>query len=157
MIGMSNASATTRHVPAGGPRMEPPAVAATGMSVVEALVSLFIMTVLALAVARMIGVGVVLNRASEDVTTTTALAERKMEELRSLDYAAIPTGGSLAFDDTGFFDAHDTDGDNRVDYRRRWRVTDSGVSKTIEVYVVSEMEAIGDPKETTLAYMVAAQ
>ena len=128
-----------------------------GISVLEALVSLFIMTVVALSVARMIGVGVAVNRASEDVTTTTALAEQKMEELRSMQYAAIPVGGSLTSDAKGFFDELDPNGDARPDYRRRWRVSDSGVSKTIEVYVVSELEVIGDAKETSLAYLVAAQ
>lgn len=128
-----------------------------GVSILESLISLFFMTVIALSVARMIGVGVVVNRASEDVTVTTSLAEQKMEELRSMEYASIQVGGSLTVDSTGFFDEIDTTGDARPDYRRRWQVTDSGVSKTIRVYAVSEMEAIGDAKETSLAYLVAAQ
>ncbi len=128
-----------------------------GISVVEALVTLFFMTVIALSVARMIGVGVEVNRASEDVTATTSLAEQKMEELRSMNYAVIPVGGSLTLDVPGFFDEIDANTDTRADYRRRWQVTDAGVSKTIRVFVVSELDAIGDPKETSLAYLVAAQ
>lgn len=142
---------------ANRPSPAPPAIEEQGISVLEALITLFIMTVIALSVGRMLGVGVVVNRASEDVTTTTALAEQKMEELRSMEYATIPVGGSLELDVTGFFDELDANGDTTPDYRRRWRVTDSGVSKTIELYVCSELQAIGDPKETSLAYLVAAQ
>ena len=126
-----------------------------GMSLIEALVSLVILTLVLLAIVQMIGIGVLVNRASSDITNVTALAERRLEQLRSMDYAAIPIGGSIAADSPGFFDTLDVDGDGVNDYTRRWLVTDSGTSKMIQVRVFSLLQVIGPAKEATIAFMVA--
>ena len=126
-----------------------------GMSLVEALISLFLLTVVFLAVAQMIGVGVLVNRASSDITSVTALAERRLEQLRSMDYAAIPVGGSIIADSAGFFDTLDIDGDGVNDYTRRWLITDNGTNKMIQVRVFSLLQVIGPAKEATIAFMVA--
>ena len=127
------------------------------MSLIEALVSLVILTVVLMGIAQMIAIGVLVNRASSDITNVTALAERRLEQLRSIDYAAIPIGGSITADSTGFFDTLDVDGDGVNDYTRRWLVTDSGTSKMIQVRVFSLLQVIGPAKETTIALMVAQQ
>ncbi len=56
-----------------------------GMSLIEALISLVILTVVFMGIAQMIGVGVLVNRASSDVTRVTALAESRLEQLRGMD------------------------------------------------------------------------
>ena len=126
-----------------------------GMSLIEALVSLVILTTVLLGVAQMIGIGVLVNRASSDITSATTLAEQRLEQLRSMDYAAIPTGGSITANSPGFFDTLDVDGDGVNDYTRRWVVTDSGKSKMIQVRVFSLLQVIGPAKEATIAFMVA--
>ena len=126
-----------------------------GMSLIEALVSLLILTMVLMSMAQMIGIGVLVNRASEDITSITALAEQRLEQLRSVDYAAIPIGGSIAADSPGFFDTLDVDGDGVNDYTRRWLVTDSGTTKMIQVRVFSLLQVIGPAKEATIALMVA--
>jgi len=157
VTGMNSASSTRTAAVGGGAQPLVLSTGERGISVVEALVTLFFMTVIALSVARMLGVGVEVNRASEDVTVTASLAEQKMEELRSMDYASIAVGGSLTLDVPGFFEEIDANGDAVPDYRRRWQVTDAGVSKTIRVFAISELDAIGDAKRTSLTYLVAAQ
>ena len=128
-----------------------------GMSLIEALVSLLILTSVLLAMAQLIGLGVHVNRASSDITTITALAERRLEQLQSIDYAAIPVGGSVLSDSPGFFDLLDADGDGVPDYTRRWLVTDSGSSKMIRVRVLSRLQVFGPSREATIALMVAQQ
>ena len=126
-----------------------------GMSLVETLVSLLILTSVLIGGAELIGIGVVVNRASLDITNVTALAQRRLEQLQGVDYAAIPVGGSILSDSPGFFDSLDIDGDGVTDYSRRWEVTDSGSSKTIHVRVLSLLQVIGSSKEATLSVLVA--
>ncbi len=128
-----------------------------GMSLIEALVSLLILTVVFMAIAQMIGIGVLVNRASSDITRVTALAESRLEQLRVMDYATLPIGGSIGANSAGFFDTLDVDGDGVDDYTRRWLVTDSGTSKMIQVRVLSLLPVIGPAKEATIALMVAQQ
>ncbi len=127
------------------------------MSLLEALISLVILTVVLMAIAQMIGIGVLVNRASSDITSATALAEDRLEQLGVMDYATIPIGGSIAANSPGFFDTLDVDGDGVDDYTRRWLVTDSGTSKMIQVRVFSLLPVIGPSKEATIAFMVAQQ
>ncbi len=56
------------------------------MSLIEALISLAILTVVLMGIVQMIGIGVLVNRASSDITSATALAEQRLEQLRSMDY-----------------------------------------------------------------------
>ena len=128
-----------------------------GTTLLEALVSLLILTSVLIGGAQLIGVSVLVNRASADITNVTALAERRLEQLRGQNYAAIPVGGSVLADLPGFFDSLDTDGDGVTDYSRRWQVTDSGSSKTIEVRVLSLLQVLGASKEARISLLVAQQ
>lgn len=128
---------------------------AAGFSLVEALVSLVVVSFIFLAIAQMIGTGVYVNRASEDITEATARAGDKMEELRNLPYDDVTVGGDIDQDAAGFFDTADTNDDGNDDLRRRWEVVDNGSSKTIRVRVVSTLESVGTAKETTLVSIIA--
>jgi len=126
-----------------------------GFTLVELLIALFLLTIISLAMAQMIGVAIATNRASTDYTEATYTATDKLEELRDTDYPALAAGGSIDADIGGFCDMLDIDGDGNNDYTRRWLVTDLGDSKRISVRVVSQLSAFGPAKELTLVALVA--
>lgn len=126
-----------------------------GFSLVEALVSLLVVSFIFLAIAQLIGTGVYVNRASEDLTEATAYGSEKMEELRQLDYSALTPGGDVDSDVEGYYDDLDLDGDGQTDYTRRWEIIDQGDSKRIRIRVFSTVATMGPAKETNLVSLVA--
>ncbi len=126
-----------------------------GFSLIEALVSIFLMSIVLLGVAQLIGVSIHLQRASEDLTSATVLAEQKLEELKNVDFNGLVPGGSLNGDLPGYFDMPDVDNDGIVDYTRRWEVLDLGVGKVMRVRVISLLAAYGPAKDSLMTALVA--
>lgn len=126
-----------------------------GFSLVEALVSIFVMGIVLLGIAQLIGVSVQLKKASEDVTSATALAEQKLEELKNVDFDTLVAGGSINGDLAGFFDNPDVDGDGNADFTRRWQVLDLGAGKVMRVRVLSQLAAFGPAKESNMSVLIA--
>ncbi len=127
----------------------------SGMSLVETLVAMLLVALVLLSVAQLFSVGVVVNKAADDITLVSSLASEKVSELKELPYDAIATGGSLNTDVAGFFDEPDVEGDGTADYTRRWTVTDLATRKSIEVRVIATILTTGDVKQTTLGVLVA--
>ena len=130
---------------------------AGGISMVEATVSLFVLALILLSIAQLLGVSVYLNKMSEDMTLVSSLANYKMEELKNRPYLTLTAGGSLASDITNFYDTPDLEGDGKPDFTRRWVVTDLGDRKMIQVLVLAQIAAGAPVRETTLAAVVAQQ
>jgi len=126
-----------------------------GFSLIEALVSVFLMGLVLLGVAQLIGVSIHLQRAAEDVTSATVLAEQKLEELKNVDFNGLAPGGSINANQPGYFDMPDVDNDGIVDYTRRWEVLDLGVGKVMRVRVISLLAAYGPAKDSLMTALVA--
>ncbi len=126
-----------------------------GFSLVEALVSIFLMGIVLLGVAQLIGVSIHLQKASEDVTLATVLVEQKLEELKNADFNGLAPGGSINGNQPGYFDMPDVNNDGVVDFTRRWEVIDLGAGKVMRVRVVSQLAAYGPAKESTMSALVA--
>lgn len=126
-----------------------------GFSLVEAMVSMFLLTMVLLGIAQLIGVSIHLQRASEDVTSATALVEQKLEELKNFDFAVLAAGGSINADQAGFFDTPDVNNDGIVDYTRRWEVLDLGAGKVVRVRVIAELAVLGPAKDSMMTVLVA--
>lgn len=126
-----------------------------GFSLIEALVSIFLMGIVLLGVAQLIGVSIHLQRASEDLTLATVLAEQKLEELRNVDFNGLAPGGSINGNEPGYFDMPDVDNDGVVDYTRRWEVLDLGVGKLMRVRVISLLAVYGPAKDSMMTALVA--
>ena len=128
---------------------------AAGFSLVEALVAVFILTLIALSMAQLIGLGILADRTSDSVTEATTLSTRKLEQLRNQDYDLLVAGGDVDKNVKDYWDTVDTNGDGNADYTRRWRITDQGGGKLIEVRVVANVAAIGPAKDALMATVVA--
>ena len=126
-----------------------------GVSLVEALVATFILTVVALSLAQLIGIGMLSNKTALDLTQATSLSGAKLEQLRSGEYSSLVAGGSLVASNVGYFDLVDADGDGNSDYVRRWSITDQPGGKLVQVQVTSNTAAIGPSKSATMATVVA--
>lgn len=126
-----------------------------GFSLVEALVSIFLMGIVLLGVAQLIGVSIHLQRASEDVTSATVLVEQKLEELMNVDFDGLAPGGSINGNQPGYFDTPDVDNDGIADYTRRWEVLDLGPGKVMRVRVISMLAAYGPAKDSMMTALVA--
>ncbi len=126
-----------------------------GFTLVEALVALFILTIVSLSMAQMIGMGLLVDANSEDLTSATTLSANKLEELRNGDYASLTAGGDLAGNATGYFDTPDLDGNGIADFTRRWMVTDQPGGKSIQVRVIANQDKLGPERDATMATVVA--
>ena len=126
-----------------------------GLSLVEALVAIFVLTMVATSLGQMIGLGMMSNKNARDLTTATSLSTSKLEELRSGDYVNLVAGGDLASDASGYFEMLDVDDDGTNDFNRRWRVTDQTGGKTVEVRVIGLTDSIGPVREATMATVVS--
>ncbi|NKB88877.1 MAG: hypothetical protein GKS06_11725 [Acidobacteria bacterium] len=105
--------------------------------------------------AQMIGMGMLTDANSEELTSATTLSANKLEELRNSDYDSLTAGGDVNSNAEGFFDTPDVDGDGNVDYTRRWAVTDQSGGKSIQVRVIANVETMGPMREATMATVVA--
>lgn len=128
-----------------------------GFSLIEALVATFILTLVALSLAQLIGIGMLSNKTALDLTQATSLSGAKLEQLRNGDYFSLVAGGSLATSTVGYFDQVDADGDGTNDYVRRWSITDQPGGKLVQVQVTSNTAAIGPVKSATMATVVASR
>ncbi len=126
-----------------------------GFTLIEALVALFILTLVSLSMAQLIGMGLMVDANSEDLTSATALSSNKLEELRSSDYDSLTAGGDLTTDSTGYFDSPDLNGDGNPDFTRRWAIADQTGGKSIQVRVIANMDILGPEREATMATVVA--
>ncbi len=126
-----------------------------GFSLVEALVAVFILTMVSLSLAQMIGLGMLTDKSATDLTTATALSADKIEELRVSDYSGLIAGGALDSNSSGYFDTTDVDTDGTDDFTRRWQITDQTGGKTLEVKVIALIEGLGPVREATMATVVA--
>lgn len=126
-----------------------------GFTLVEALVTLFLLTLIALSMGQLVGVGMMSNEAAEDLTVATTLSTAKIEQLRNTDYVELIAGGSLDSDQATYFDRVDDNDDGANDYSRRWQITDQVGGKLVAVQVVALLPVLGPAKSTTLATVVA--
>ena len=72
----------------------------TGFSLVEVVVSMGLLTAVSLGVAQLFAVSTNANRVARGQTSTTALAEQKMEQIRSLSWGFDLQGLGLPVTDT---------------------------------------------------------
>lgn len=122
---------------------------------VESVVALFMVSLILLGIAQMVGFGMLAHRVSEELTSATVLAEHKMEELKNTDYDTLAAGGATASETAGFFDNPDVDGDGTVDFSRRWQIQDVAGGKVISVRVVSTLATSGPPKDAVMVVLIA--
>ena len=71
-----------------------------GFSLVEVLVSMGILTVVSLGVAQLFAVSAKANHVAKGQTSTTSLAQQKLEQLRSLTWGFDTEGQGLPVSDT---------------------------------------------------------
>jgi prepilin-type N-terminal cleavage/methylation domain-containing protein len=71
-----------------------------GFSLVEVLVSMGLLTVVSLGVAQLFAVSTRANQVAKGQTSTTTLAEQKLEQLRGLTWGFDPEGEGLPLSDT---------------------------------------------------------
>lgn len=79
----------------------------SGFSLVEVLVSMGLLTVVAMGVAQLFAVATRANHVAKGQTSTTALAEQKLEQLRALTWGYDPDGQGLPVSDTSSNLAYD--------------------------------------------------
>jgi len=120
---------------------------ASGMTFVEVLVGLVLLSVGLLAAAPMFVQGARISASSGDLGEVGAEAERRMELLRRTPFNAIAAGGSLSSNVSGFSEA-------RPGVIVRWTVAATGTppnAKTIAVRALSDRRVIGLAKEATFS------
>lgn len=145
---------TCRH-PVAGPFS--PRRGAEGFTLLEALVAMFVTTLILLTIAELMITGLYVHRSATDVTETTALAQERLEELRNVEYDLLAPGGSIVVNAAGFSENIDVDRDGVNDYARRWEIVDLGDRKEIRVRTISLLLAMGPPKEAVLHLIVAPE
>ncbi len=138
--------------PAPNPRLEDP-----GFTLVEALVAMFVTTLILLTIAELMITGLYVHRSATDVTETTALASERLEQLRNSTYDNLLPGGSINVNVAGFSENLDIDSDGTNDYARRWEILDLGDRKEIRVRSIALLTTMGPAKEATLFLLVAPE
>lgn len=128
-----------------------------GFTLLEALVAMFVTTLILLTIGELMITSLYVHRSAADVTETTALAQERLEELRNVRYDALAPGGSIAVNAAGFSENLDMDGDGVDDYSRRWEILDLGDRKEIRVRAISLLMTMGPPKETILHLIIAPE
>jgi prepilin-type N-terminal cleavage/methylation domain-containing protein len=76
------------------------AAAARGFSLIEVLVSMGLLTVVSLSVAQLMAISTRANHVARGLTSTTALAEQKLEQLRALTWGFANDGTGLPLSDS---------------------------------------------------------
>ena len=118
-----------------------------GFSLLEVLVALFLIGLGVLAAAPMFVYAMQGNAAGADFGSVGAIAVERMELLRSLDFGALPAGGSLTSSVNGYSDLTDPE------YIVRWSITDNGTppaTKVVTVRAIAVRQVVGQRKEITL-------
>ena len=132
-----------------------PAPCEAGFTLVEALVAMFVTTLILLTIAELMITGLYVHRSATDLTETTAFSSERLEQLRNTRYDLLLPGGSIAVNAAGFWENLDVDGDGVDDYARRWEILDLGDRKEIRVRTMALQSFMGPPKETILHLLVA--
>lgn len=125
-----------------------------GFTMIEALMSIFILTLIALSLGQLVGIGMLSNKTAADLTQATNLSGTKLEQLRNSDYELLAAGGALDEDVDNYNDSIDTNGDGTADFHRRWSVVDQTGGKTVQVRTVALKDSIGPAKAATMATVV---
>ena len=121
---------------------------ADGFTLVEVMLALFLIGIGVLAAAPMFMYAIQGNAVGADLGSIGAIGVERLELLRSTDYTALPDGGDLTADTTGYFDNSDPA------YSVRWRITSNVTpigTKTIEVRVAANRQVVGNPKQVLLS------
>jgi len=119
---------------------------------VEVLAALFLTAIGILAAAPMFISSIQDNAVTADLGSTGAAAVARMELLRQTDYDALPAGGSLTSDVSGYFDVSDPA------VTVRWEVVNGGGPagvKTITVRAIANREVVGLAKVAELTTLRA--
>jgi len=121
-----------------------------GFTLLEVLVSGFLVGLIALAVAPMMLLALQTSAAAQESTELTATGSQQMEVLRALPFADVQllAGGSITSSDAGYsLDPYLGDADRYI----RWEVIDENASRKRIRLVVGERASIwGPPRETLL-------
>jgi prepilin-type N-terminal cleavage/methylation domain-containing protein len=144
-----------------------------GVTLVEILVAVLILSVGALALAQLFVGGVAINARTKDDTQMSTVAQQYLESLVELGYSGLVAGGSLDTAVTDYSDlavslensATTTDSrrfhQNAVRYDVYWQITEEAAilgipNRTIAVRVVcNRLEFGGAPREVTLRTQVS--
>lgn len=117
-----------------------------GFTLVEVLLSLFVVGVGLMATAPLYLHATKKAEASGDLAEVGALAVKQMELLRAVAYTSLPAGGSLTGNVTGFFDASD------LKATVRWTVVNESTRlKLITVRAIATRSIDGPAKRVDLA------
>lgn len=74
--------------------------AARGFSLIEVMISMGLLTIVSLSVAQLFAISTRSNHLARGLTSTTALAEQKLEQLRALSWGFATDGTGLPLSDT---------------------------------------------------------
>lgn len=96
----------------------------SGFTLVETLVALFLIGLGLLAIAPMFVYSGRVSAISADLGSLGARAVQRLELLRETKFAALPAGGSLTANVSGYFDASDPDA------TLRWTIVDDASPAT---------------------------
>ena len=121
-----------------------------GFTLLEVLVSGFLVGLIALAVAPMMLMAIQTSAASQELTELTAAGSQEMEILRGLpfDSARLLAGGSVVASSAGYsLDPYLGNPDRYV----RWRIIDENATRKHIQLVVGERASLwGPPREIVL-------
>jgi prepilin-type N-terminal cleavage/methylation domain-containing protein len=118
-----------------------------GMTLVEALVAMLLLSFGLLAAAPMFVQSARQNTTGADLGVVAAVAREQMESLRWEDYSALTAGGSLNSDTTGFFDG------STPGITIRWQIVTNispANTKTISVRVIADSIGPGAQRDLVL-------
>ncbi|RMG47658.1 MAG: prepilin-type N-terminal cleavage/methylation domain-containing protein [Acidobacteria bacterium] len=117
-----------------------------GMSLVEVLVAMLLLSLLALAAAPMYYQATHASAAGADLGTVGALAVERMEQLRALPFSDLEDGGDLDADVPGYVD------DSHEEAVVRWSIETNaqGTLKTIRVKAIARRAVAGRAKQVVL-------
>jgi len=145
-----------------------PASSQSGLTLVETLVALFLVSVVVVSLTALFTQSMRTNYRSRAATDATTIARSKVEELRALpfDAAQLDTGGALDPNapQTGYWDGLDADGmpvSGNAVFTRLWQVVLPDVTnpdlKQITVFVRFDSPLVAQPitvQTTTLVSRV---
>ena len=125
---------------------------ASGFSLIEVLMALFLIGIGVLAAAPMFMYAMQGNAAGADLGSVGAIAVEQMEMLRSQPYSGLAAGGDLDVPTVGYTASIDAVNDNNS-FTINWLIVDNVAppgSKTITVRAVADRQVVGQPKEVVL-------
>jgi prepilin-type N-terminal cleavage/methylation domain-containing protein len=93
-----------------------------GFTVIEILISLFVLGVVLVAIWGLFTLSMKTNTSAGDQTECSVLAQQQMERLKDADYDSLAQGGSIDTPMSGFNESFDTNHDTRNDFRVSWAI-----------------------------------